>query len=128
MVQLFRYLNQKATYWQPTGEFDAYGNSKFYKPVLLDCRWEDAQELFVNAFGDDEVSQAKVYVDRDVVTKGYLILGDYRDTDESTTTTETTSDGYVPHRDAREIRNCLKVSNTTASQYLRVAWLKRTWV
>lgn len=123
-----RYLNQKATYWEPTGGKDAYGMSKFYKPRLLDCRWEDSQELFINAFGQEELSQSKIHVDTDLVVGGYLIQGDYRDMDDSTTTTETTSDEYRPHPDAMEIRNFQSIPNIKGTRFVRTAWLKRTWV
>jgi len=69
-----RMRKQEATYWAPNG-FDRNGNPAFALPVVIDCRWEDSYELFMDAKGNQAVSKAKVYVDRDLEMRGYLMLG-----------------------------------------------------
>lgn len=69
-----RMRKQKAVYWEPDG-LDAFGQPAFLAPVEIDCRWEDVHELFLDDEGNQAVSNAKVYVDRDVELRGYLKLG-----------------------------------------------------
>lgn len=69
-------LNHPATWWSITGP-DGFGGDKFAQPVLIDTRWEDIQVKFVGRVDHAEkVSNAVVYVDRDMAEGDYLCLGD----------------------------------------------------
>lgn len=67
-------LNEKAAYWAPLGR-DGSGRPIYGTPVEIDCRWEDTNEQFINAIGEEQMSQAIVYVDRDLELAGMLRLG-----------------------------------------------------
>jgi len=71
-----RIRKMKAIYWSPTGRRDRNGNVICDSPVELDCRWEDVSELFMDENGNQQVSNAVIFVDRDVQVRGYLKLGE----------------------------------------------------
>jgi hypothetical protein len=71
-------LNQSATYWG-TPVPDGKGWFTFADPVLIDCRWEDKSELFLNAMQEEKMSVAFVYVGQDMDLNGWMALGDYVD-------------------------------------------------
>jgi len=70
-----RAMKQTAVYWPVLG-VDEFGQPTWDDPVEIDCRWETVREEFVNPDGDQEVSRAKLIVDRDMEAKAYLLLGD----------------------------------------------------
>lgn len=68
-------LKQKATWWSvsPNG----FGGDIFAAPALLDCRWENRQEVFTGQIDRRElVSNAVVYLNQDVSVGDYLVEGD----------------------------------------------------
>ena len=71
---LKRMLKQDAVYWGVTG-FNPSGEPEFAAPIDIKCRWEEVSEVFLSVTGADEVSNAIVYVDRDVVVQGQLRQG-----------------------------------------------------
>lgn len=66
-------LNQTAVRWAKTG-VDDNANSTYAAAAEVSVRWENKRELFVNARGEKELSQAIVYFDADVVA---VVLDDY---------------------------------------------------
>jgi hypothetical protein len=70
-------MNDVATYWAP-GVNDGFGNLDFsgVTPVLIACRWQDAQILARDAQGQEFTSQAIVYPDRELAVTGYLARDD----------------------------------------------------
>lgn len=73
-------LNQTATYWAPGGP-DGFGGVLFAAaPVLIRCRWQSVQELFVGADKQEHRSNAVVYPDRELDQKGMIALGDFTGT------------------------------------------------
>lgn len=74
-------LNQTAVYWAPddvTGD----GNRTFAAPVETSVRWQDVRELFLNAQGEKELSNAVIYFDGSgtaIVLDGKLFLGTLAD-------------------------------------------------
>jgi hypothetical protein len=65
---------QTAVYWgSPTN--DGYGGKTFAAPIEIFCRWEDRNEIFIAANGDEAVSKSVVYVLLDLENEGYLYLG-----------------------------------------------------
>ena len=103
-------LNQTITYWaNPTS--DGWGGSTFDTPVAITGRWEDRQELYRDADGQEVLSHAVVFVGQDVDIKGYLYLG------TSVAANPKNVDG------AREIKSFRKIPNLKATAFARKAWL-----
>lgn len=75
-VTYTRNMPDSATYWGP-GTPDGLGGFTWPAPVLITCRWEQKRELFRNDQGDDTVSAAVVFPDRDLAVGGYLAEGDH---------------------------------------------------
>jgi len=113
---LTRNLNQTVVYWASPVP-DGYGGKTFDDPVEIDARWEDRQELFIDAHGNEVHSHAVVIIDQDVDMGGYLYLGDLDDLSSEEESDPQTVSG------AREIRSFQKVPNIRATAYRRTAWL-----
>jgi len=75
-------LTQTAVYWG-TPVKDGYGGFTYAAPIEIKCRWEDKAEIFKSLDGVEKVSNAIVYVDRDLSTEGFMMLGDLDDLDSS---------------------------------------------
>ena len=81
------FANQKCVYWPPESTesasadaYDDYGKPKVsLQPVEIDCRWSDKVEKFINAAGDDVMSNAIVLVTQDIEVGGILMLGEITD-------------------------------------------------
>lgn len=70
-----RGLKQQATWWATTP--NGTGGDNFASPVVISCRWEDRQEIFVGQIDRrEQLSKAKVFTDRAVSVGDYLALGD----------------------------------------------------
>jgi len=119
MSIISRMRKQQATYWPATP--DMYGGVAFGSPILVECRWEDITENFIDAEGREAVSQAKVYVDQVLKVGGFLALGDYTGVTSTTTTAEEPT--FMPPDAARPIRKFENLPNLRATEYLRTAWL-----
>ena len=69
-------LKQDAVYWGPgVGDDDGFGNRTFAAPIAIKVRWEDKQQLALSADGEEFMSIATVYVDRELANQGWLFLG-----------------------------------------------------
>ena len=108
-------FKQTIVYWgnpQP----DGFGGFSFDDPVEIKGRWEDRQELFIDAQGNEIRSQAVVYLAQDVDLGGYLYLGDLDDFSSSAPEpTDSTK--------AKEIRALRKIPNLKCTAFLRKVWL-----
>ena len=71
-----RNLYQQGTYWAPLGS-DGFGGVLYDAPVLILCRWQDVYSLRRGPPGQEQAPEATVYVDRVMLSKGYLALGDH---------------------------------------------------
>lgn len=103
-------LPQTATYWGGPVP-DGYGGSTFSDPLTVRCRWEEKNEEFVDANGQEKLSRVIVYLEDDVEVGGYLTLG------ESTTEDPQSLDDALP------IQRYSKIPDIRAANYLRKAWL-----
>ena len=112
-------LNQTAVYWAPDGTVDDFGNNGFAAGVELTSavRWEDKGELFLNALGEQELSQSISYYDGTLALDGYLYLG----TLASLSAPEQADPTIV--RGAYRIRQTKLSPSVDASQSLRKTWL-----
>ncbi len=105
-------LRQDVTHWPITGS-DGYGGFTYGTPVRLDGRWEEKQELFLNADLEEVLSNAICYLNIDISPGDYLALGDFATTPIAD---PTTISGF-------RIRNYSKVTDLRALNALRKAWL-----
>jgi hypothetical protein len=71
-------MEQEATYWAPAGH-DGFGGRTFSAPVVIRCRWQDTNVLFLDAQRREVVSEAVVYPDRKLDLGGKLALGEFID-------------------------------------------------
>ena len=106
-----RNLKQTLTYWALSTGHNKDGSRKFSTPVEVMGRWEDKQELFVNANGEETQSTAKVFVASDVEIGGWLYLGISTDADPQNVT------------GTKEIKGFAKIPNLKATAFERKAWL-----
>lgn len=109
-------LKMDGVYWAPaTIPRDDYGKPTYIAPVEIKVRWEQVAEEFIGPQGERLVSKVKVYVDRDVVIGGVLLLGELDSSvDES---------NPKQNEGAGEIRGFSKIPNLRATEYVRVAYL-----
>lgn len=112
---------QKAVYW-PLGstetggkDVDDYGKPVYATAVEIDCRWEDKREKFITPKGDEEISHAIVYVDRDMRVGEVLMLGTLDNVNYLTNPKKNSN--------AWEIRAFEKLPNLKATKFLRIAIL-----
>jgi hypothetical protein len=69
-------LNTNLTLW-PVTAGDGYGGDVFGTAVLIKGRWEDRAEKYIGQLDRREsISQAIVFVDRDIAVGDYLCRGD----------------------------------------------------
>ena len=107
-----RFLNQTATYWSfSTRTTGGFAKRVFDAPVAISVRWEDTNELFMNARGEEQVSMSIVMIDQDVQEGGYLFLGTSVATDPRAVT------------DARIIKKFDKTPDIKANKFQRTVFL-----
>lgn len=109
-------LNQTAVYWG-NAQSDGSGGRTFDAAVEIDVRWEDRQELFIDAAGQEQQSRAIVVVSQDVERRGYLYLGDLDDLSSS----EIADPLLISN--AYEIRHFTKSPDRRGTSYFRRAML-----
>jgi hypothetical protein len=108
---------QTVVYWALDAK-DKWGNRTFVAPVELAARWEDRQDLFIDASGRESVSKAFIFLGQDVDLGGFLFLGELSDIDSSVdeTNPKNVSNSY-------EIKAGGKIPNTKATDFERVVIL-----
>lgn len=107
---------QNGVYWGspvPAGD----GSYTYATPVNIKCRWQGTNNLFITKDGDESVSKAVVFVDRDVEEGGWLWLG----TVETLPTGASTDPRLAPR--SGMIRSFDKSPNLKATEFLRKAIL-----
>jgi hypothetical protein len=67
-------MTETLTYWAQSGNTPS-GGSTFTAPTEISGRWQQRQVLFRDAQGVERVSEAVVYVDRELMNGGYLFRG-----------------------------------------------------
>lgn len=69
-------LIHAVTHW-PVIEGE-YGSREYGPPTLVEGRWRDISELFVNSLGKEEVSKAQVTIEdaREIKVGDYLYFGE----------------------------------------------------
>lgn len=74
MSVITKMRKQTAVYWAP-GAFDNYGRPLALPPIQIACRWDDANEQYLDKNGNMQMSQAIVYPDRQLAFGGILWKG-----------------------------------------------------
>ncbi len=105
---------QTAVYW-PFVSINQFGEKAVGDPVQISVRWEDKNEEFLDMGGQIQMSNAVVYVDRDMVNGSILMLGVIADITDPVNIKE--NDG------AWEIRKFDKLPDLKAREFLRTAYL-----
>ncbi len=105
---------QTAVYW-PFSSIDQFGKKSFGDPVLIKVRWVDISEEFLDADGERQMSNAVVYVDRDVTIGGVLMLGVLADITDAVNIKENVG--------AWEIRRFENLPNMRATEFLKTVML-----
>ena len=108
-------LNQTAVAWT-TATPDGYGGYTFSSVDEIDCRWNEKQELFINAQGQEELSRAIVYVNQDMEVGEYLYLGSEDDLDSDHDDPQVIEDAYI-------IKAFQKIPSIDGTEFLRRCWL-----
>lgn len=67
-------MHEALTYWPPGGN-DGYGGVLYGNPIAIAGRWQDKRILFRDAQGRETVSDAVIYVDRELALAGKLFRG-----------------------------------------------------
>lgn len=115
-MRIRRQLWQTAVYWGSPAA-DGLGGKTFADPVEIPVRWEERQELFVDAAGQEQRSRAVVYLVQDVALDGYLFLGTLAQLTEGEEADPQTLKEALP------IRGFAKIPAVRGAAYLRTAWL-----
>lgn len=109
-------LRQVAVYWGNPSS-DGYGGRTFDDAVEMSVRWQDRQELFVDAQGREQTSRAVVYVATDLIIGGYLYLGELIDLSSAE------EGDPLAVATAYEIRSVSKTPDIGADRFARKVWL-----
>ncbi len=97
-----RHLNQDVTHWPVTGT-NGYGGFTFAVPVLLQGRWEEKQELFINQDAEEVLSQAICYLDTDISPGDFVALGNQIDEADPTSISGFRVRGYGKSTDLKAL-------------------------
>lgn len=120
MSIITRMLKQKCVYWPLAStesggnSLDRYGQLQYTDPIEIDCRWENVAKEFVDSQGTVKISQARVFVDRDVQVGEMLLLGELDSGIDN---------NPKNNEDALEIKSFGKMPNIKASEFLRTVYL-----
>ena len=109
-------LKQTAVYWG-NPQSDGYGGRDFDDAVEISVRWQDRQELFIDAQGREQTSRAVVYVATDLSIGGYLYLGELADLSSAE------EGDPLSVSTAYEIRAISKTPDIGADRFVRKVWL-----
>ena len=109
-------LKQTAVYWGNPSS-DGYGGRTFDDAVEMSVRWQDRQELFVDAQGREQTSRAVVYVATDLIVGGYLYLVELADISSAE------EGDPLAVATAYEIRAISKTPDIGADRFARKVWL-----
>jgi hypothetical protein len=115
MSLISKMRKQTAIYWEFSAN-DEYGKPQFEEPVEIDCRWIDISEEFLDSKGNRQISNSKVYVDRDMILGSILKLGNVADMDSGV-------DNPLLQDSAYQIRKIEKLPNFKATEFLRTVYL-----
>ena len=112
-------LDEDAVYWALSLP-DGAGGFTYAAAVAVNVRWEDTQELFIDAQGRTKISRAVIYIDTDVAVGGMLYHGSIDDLPSDTT------DPFADEINGNtfKIESFKKVRRLTRpNEYVRKVWI-----
>lgn len=112
-MNLTRNLKQTIVWWRKTGK-DGYGKPVLADPIEIAGRWEDKQRKIVSQ-GEEIISQAMIFVDRDIAIGDWLFLGRLSDL--------SSSEEASPFVLAKEVKSFDKTPNIKGTAFERKAWV-----
>lgn len=116
---------QKAVLWTAKDTRDEFGQVQFNDPIEIKCRWEGKRTRFINANGEEVVSEAVVYVDRELNPNGdYLWEGGLDELPSSDATPYDESEFRNANKKLpRPLRAFTKTPDLRAKEFLLVSYL-----
>lgn len=109
---------QTAVWWGQMGQSpDGTGQPVLAAPVEISCRWEDSQKEYIKKDGTNTVSNAVVYVDRDMEVGDLLRLGPI------SSLTDLTAEGAKNNSSVFEVAVFEKLPNLKNTENLRTCLL-----
>lgn len=110
-----RIFKQRAVYWPPSGQSDAFGRPIQADPIEIKCRWEDNTTEAFDGHGRQIIITSQVYTDRDVIPGGLMKFGLLADV--------TNPGDPFANPDVSEIKKFDKTPNLRNTKFLRIAHL-----
>jgi len=116
-----RMQKQSAVYWPLAGsdsgslDYDDFGLPVVTTPEEIDCRWEARSEEYLDSNGTTRLSNAVVYVEKDVDVGGILMLGIEDDITDPVNIKE--------NEGAYEIKRFDKLPTFKATEFLRTVYI-----
>lgn len=114
MSLITRMRRQKAVYWARSATANRFGVFTFSSPVEIECRWDDSAQQYRDENGEEALSNAVVYVDRDMKQGDRLKKGEME---------SDTPDDPMELLDSYEIKRFDDTPNLKATESLRTAYL-----
>lgn len=118
MSIISRMRKQKVCYWEPVTPDGRGGFSSFEEFIEIDARWDKTVERFTNDDGEEDICNAIAYVDRELVTNGFLFLGTSEELPDEITDPQLISGVY-------QIKSVGKIPNMKATEFLYPVYLKK---
>lgn len=75
-MKISKTFRQKVTIWAGETSRDFYGNITHPAPRVVDGRWEQRNDLFIDNAGKQVVSAAVVYIGEPITQGAYVLLGE----------------------------------------------------
>jgi hypothetical protein len=116
-------LKMRAVYWDPLPDTDEFGNKVFAAPVEIKCRWEERVQEYSTGTNQTMLSNAVVYVDRDLRVKGVLKKLERVDGVWQGLDSLVSQDNPFANEGAWEVNRFDKLPTMDARQYVRTAYL-----
>lgn len=109
-------LRQAAVWWSKGSNLpDDFGATQFSEPVEIKCRWDVSRAQVLRSDGQTLLSEAQVFVDRDMQEGDVLWLGELVDV----------VDAVVPLKNplAFAVQKFEKIGNIRQTKFVRLAYL-----
>lgn len=105
-MRIKRKLKQKLVHW-PGAANDGYGGYTYGTAVEYICRWQDKQETFKDFDGEEQISNAIIYMEVGIARKGsWVYKGELADLDSE-------------HSDPKSIDNAFPIQAIQESPNVR---------
>jgi len=113
-MAIAEFVNQNllndAVYWSiGAGEDDGEGNITYPAPIEIKCRWQDVNEMVDDNEGNQFLSQAIIYSDRELEDNGWLFEGKLTDIVGSTDNPKEVAGAYMIKKKGKSSR--LKIAD-----------------